>query len=68
MSTPYTWFDGETVAALYQRLQNIGPENARLEVRGKGAHMTLTVVRTGITAADTTDPLNKAHPCPPDCP
>lgn len=66
----FHWFGPATTAALLEQLQQAGP--CRLEVRGDGHHMTLTVVPEA-QAADPTltgrlfKPLNESHPCPPDC-
>ena len=66
----YHWFGPETTAELCKQLTEAGP--CRLEVRGHGRHMTLTVVPVA-QAEDLTltgrlfRPLNESHPCPPDC-
>lgn len=62
---PYHWFGPDTCAALALLLTS-GPV-ARLEVRGHGTNMTLTVVRPGDAPVRET-PLNESHPCPPFCP
>lgn len=65
---PYHWFGPDTCAALALLLTS-GPV-ARLEVRGHGTNMTLTVVRpTGVGEAPNREqPLNESFPCPPVCP
>lgn len=65
---PFHWFGPDTCAALAMHLTS-GPV-ARLEVRGHGTNMTLTVVRPG-DAPETPQreqPLNESFPCPPRCP
>ncbi len=65
---PFHWFGPDTCAALAMQLTS-GPV-ARLEIRGHGEHMTLTVVRPG-DAPETPSregPLNESHLCPPFCP
>lgn len=64
----YHWFGPETTAELCKQLTEAGP--CRLEVRGHGHNMTLTVVCIGQEEGLTTRlfrPLNESHPCPPDC-
>jgi hypothetical protein len=60
---PFHWFGPATCAALYA-LMDAGP-CARIEIRGHGEHMTLTVIRADGTAEQA---LNESHPCPPFCP
>ncbi len=60
---PFHWFGPNTCAALYALL-DAGPCQ-RIEVRGHGEKMTLTVVRPDGTAES---PLNESFLCPPICP
>lgn len=73
MSTPvverYHWFGPASVEKLRAQL-NAGPV-ARLEVRGDGEQMTLTVVYVADEAAPIAldgGPVNESFPCPPRCP
>lgn len=67
MSRPFWWFEWETMAELAARILAGGP-GSRLEVHLDEAHtMTFEVVGTDVEAARS-EPLNKSHVCPPDCP
>ena len=62
-STPYFWFQGESVLELYERLSIIGPAVARLEVHTHGNRAYLEVIGDGYDGP----PINESHICPPDC-
>lgn len=65
----YYWFQGESVAALYNQLYHSIGGNPRLEVRLSGEKMMLTVVPEGGNAKVTANPpINDSHACPPTCP
>lgn len=63
-----TWFGPETTVPLRDQLNATLEGGARLEVRGNGRAMTLTVVPLGPTALAAFAPLNKSFVCPPICP
>ena len=69
MEPRYHWFGPETTVELCKQLTEAGP--CRLEVRGEGRHMTLTVVPLNegpsLEVKPHFKPLNESHPCPPDC-
>lgn len=63
----YHWFGPPTTDQLREQL-NATPQ-ARLEIRGEGEDMTLTVVpieAEGRRGAPL-QVLNESHPCPPQC-
>jgi len=66
MSTPFWWFEWETMADLAARILSAGP-GSRLEVHLDKHKMTFEVVGPNVQAAKVA-PLNKSHVCPPDCP
>jgi hypothetical protein len=71
--TRYVWYGGPTTDSLTAQLRRAGPA-PRLELRDSAGGLWLHViptdpgeaVRAGAVPGFT--PLNKSHPCPPDCP
>ena len=65
---PYHWFQGASVRELANRLQEAGPDTARLEVRLEGKQMMLRVVAHADAQAVTrTTDINDSRICPPIC-
>lgn len=62
----YWWFDGDTVAALRNRLSGAS-DNAILKIVPKGRELFLEVIEPGQDAAARLAPLNESHVCPPFC-
>lgn len=68
-TTPYHWFQGESVAELVRQLQEAGPD-AILKVHQSRRKMTFEVVHSGdvSTQSHTSFHINDSHLCPPTCP
>ncbi len=66
---PFHWFGKASIEKLRAQLSRSDAE--RLEVRGHGEHMTLTVIYAADAQGDrfpSDDPVNESFPCPPRCP
>jgi len=65
---PFVWFDDTegTLTELARQIQVSGP-GVHLEIHERHGGTWLHVI-PALAKAMTFEPLNKSHPCPPDCP
>lgn len=63
----YWWWDGVDLAPFFQRVQELGTDNVRIQFDPHAELLSVIPTKeTGDKRGITT--FNWSHPCPPDCP